>query len=523
MAGNEHTLCAANSLNAAPAPRSKALARAFLPATLLGFALVLALNGATVVDAWKLMPDNCYYMELARSLAAGEGYRYQGEPHTCFPPGWPLLLAIGMKAGLVSWWALRAVAAALAVLAAGAASIVALPRLGRWGALAAAVLFGASPHLIVLGPLLYSDVAYTLWSLLALMGLSRLERSAEPKLLTAGLAGACSSLAMLTRTVGAGLGVAGVIVLGLRVLRAREGRKRWVAALAIYVGVAFVPVAAWGVRSALVSPAGERTNRGVWMFADPYDFAAGRVDTAGLLERLGARALAEASHLGQVLCGAACPMEATTVVLLVLAVLVVPLTLKRFLRSSDVLGCYAILYFLTYSLWPFNEGTRFMLPLAPIVWTLVLETALSLPLPRRLVRALLSVAVLIVLGVSLAGSARVLPGVRSTGSPLGDGRIAESGALQVGLYLRDKTPPQATFMTFPGTVEVEISGRKLIAADTTADAEVLYLQACRADYIVARDSPRYSQAVLLAMLRAHPEHFELVASLGDRFVFRRRT
>ncbi len=38
-------------------------------------------------------PDEAAYLELARSLAAGDGYQFWGSPTAIWPPGWPLTLA----------------------------------------------------------------------------------------------------------------------------------------------------------------------------------------------------------------------------------------------------------------------------------------------------------------------------------------------------------------------------------------------------------------------------------------------
>lgn len=45
---------------------------------------------------WTRGGDSEFYLAAARSLARGEGYRYNGQPVGLVPPGWPLLLAGGM-------------------------------------------------------------------------------------------------------------------------------------------------------------------------------------------------------------------------------------------------------------------------------------------------------------------------------------------------------------------------------------------------------------------------------------------
>ncbi|MDX1681615.1 MAG: hypothetical protein R3336_00715, partial [Phycisphaeraceae bacterium] len=43
---------------------------------------------------WRIGPDSAHYVEVARSLAAGEGYRYQGTPEGLLWPGLPWLMAV---------------------------------------------------------------------------------------------------------------------------------------------------------------------------------------------------------------------------------------------------------------------------------------------------------------------------------------------------------------------------------------------------------------------------------------------
>ena len=46
---------------------------------------------------WVRGGDSELYLAMARHLARGEGYRYNGQPVSLVPPGWPLLLAGGMS------------------------------------------------------------------------------------------------------------------------------------------------------------------------------------------------------------------------------------------------------------------------------------------------------------------------------------------------------------------------------------------------------------------------------------------
>jgi len=56
-----------------------------------GVIAVLYLGGVT--NLWRPGPDSALYMSLGRSLARGEGYVFNGQPHAHVAPGLPLILA----------------------------------------------------------------------------------------------------------------------------------------------------------------------------------------------------------------------------------------------------------------------------------------------------------------------------------------------------------------------------------------------------------------------------------------------
>lgn len=71
-------------------------ARALLAGCLLAFAaLACSIPGR---DVWTIDPDAAAYVGLARSIAVGDGYTLDGVPHAKFPPGFPLLLSLGIGA-----------------------------------------------------------------------------------------------------------------------------------------------------------------------------------------------------------------------------------------------------------------------------------------------------------------------------------------------------------------------------------------------------------------------------------------
>src|SRR5689334_6782952 len=66
----------------------------------LGWILAAALFVAYALlqnPYWVRHGDSEAFMSIARSLARGEGFRFNGQPVSTFPPGWPVVLAGAFK------------------------------------------------------------------------------------------------------------------------------------------------------------------------------------------------------------------------------------------------------------------------------------------------------------------------------------------------------------------------------------------------------------------------------------------
>ena len=61
------------------------------------FGLIAVIYLAGFNGQWHVGADSALYVSLGRNLATGEGYTYQGEPHTWVEPGLPLLIAASFK------------------------------------------------------------------------------------------------------------------------------------------------------------------------------------------------------------------------------------------------------------------------------------------------------------------------------------------------------------------------------------------------------------------------------------------
>ena len=177
--------------------------------------------------------DEGYYLLLARSLRAGQGFALNGLPHVALSPLQPVLVALISAAGVPDLWASR-------LLAAVCGSLLVLPvaALGRRAggprvALAAAAFTAASPALMSFVPFfpgeswnLYfgSEPLFLLLAFGAVAAAARAEEGNWRWWLATGLLAGASYLA---RAEGAVLAGTLLVVLALGLALRRRGTAAW--------------------------------------------------------------------------------------------------------------------------------------------------------------------------------------------------------------------------------------------------------------------------------------------------------
>jgi hypothetical protein len=209
------------------------------------------------VHPWyDLTADGSIYIVTGRSLAAGEGYRYLGEPFQVRPPGFPLLIAPFVRGLENGSFAINFFVACF-----GAAGVLLLfcharPRLGFILALLVAAAIWLNPNYQRLSTQVMSDVPGTTLLLLCLL----LERwaSAKPSRQREVVLGAAIGLSAWVRMTAILLVPA---IFFSRLLRARPpgvptDTRGWTAAragehLLVFAGVALLVLAPWPIRNHL--------------------------------------------------------------------------------------------------------------------------------------------------------------------------------------------------------------------------------------------------------------------------------
>ena len=252
-----------------------------------------------LVHPWyDLTVDGSIFIVTARSLAAGEGYRYLGEPFQVRPPGFPLLIVPfvgGLKHG---FFAINFFVACF-----GAAGVLLLywharPRLGFGLALLTAAAVWLNPNYQRLSTQVMSDVPGTTLLLLCLL----VERWASARTswrreIVLGLSIGLSAYVRMSAIL-----LVPAILLSRLLRRGAPGPQAWTASLAVrrlllFGGVAALTLLPWTIRNHLhpaPSPA-EQTllySYGVanW-HADPADPASPLLPWSAILERIPLRTL----------------------------------------------------------------------------------------------------------------------------------------------------------------------------------------------------------------------------------------
>jgi hypothetical protein len=186
---------------------------------------------------WTPGNDSELYLTLARNLAAGRGYVFNGQPFGHYPPGWPALLALVMSVSR-SFWVLNALAKAL-LLGAAAFCYLAMLRFTTPRRAAVCVFLSATLWFwFRFSYVLYSESLFLfLTSLGLLLALQVSEGRTQPWRIGA-LAVVCAAMAT-TRWLG-------LVAAGVMALTAVSGRarplpgRRWLAFASVVVAAGCV-------------------------------------------------------------------------------------------------------------------------------------------------------------------------------------------------------------------------------------------------------------------------------------------
>ena len=168
--------------------------------------LVLVCFLLLINNSWKASPDSALYLELGESIAHGAGYRFNGEEHTYVPPGFPLLVSLGVKVFGKSFLVYRVMMSLLGITTGFIGYVLIFKLLGRDTAFLIGGLFALNNTLLLNSSYITSDVLFTMVGLLSLLVVGSLRvESLDIKVLV--LAGLLTGAPALVRVNGWGLPV----------------------------------------------------------------------------------------------------------------------------------------------------------------------------------------------------------------------------------------------------------------------------------------------------------------------------
>ncbi|MCC7134227.1 MAG: hypothetical protein IT352_16330 [Gemmatimonadales bacterium] len=400
-----------------------------------------------------LTGDPTYYIGLARSLAAGRGYTFNGETITVYPPGLSALLA-----PVVAWFDPDVFASQLAIaMFSPLALLAAVALAGRHDRrlrvpVAMAMAFSYPVfELATVG--VRTDLPYLALSIgaLAVVGGARPSATGGQALAT----GALVALAVLFRTAGIALAMAMVAALVHRRAAGRpiEGFDRGLMVGGIVGLATYLAWAAWATAQ------GGESYFQYLLLADPLQPDRGLADPLTLIARMETNLRIHLSSLAALATNLPwlAPTWSSPFVVGVGTILAVG-TWVEWRKPDPTLAWYVVAYAALLLLWPFREGTRFLVPIFPVAilvgWqgAVALHRRLQAAPSRRAIwlgLAALAWAVLaggeavarpsrqLILFAAMWGAAATLalPAVRTGIGTVIRGRAAAVGALVLVVYV----------------------------------------------------------------------------------------
>lgn len=459
--------------------------------------------------------DTSTYFGLAESLRTAHRYWFDFEPHRAYPPGYPLLLA-GMMS-LVGDDFSALVRLSVPIYFVGLLATYWLLRLQRGAIIAATVvvlcaLCGDAYFWATVG--LHSDIPYFTVSMLALLFLIVGERATRrwPRLLSRALAPALLAYLVLLRSIGVTL-VGGVMLwMCLPLLRTRgrdvhESLRR----AARWWPTVLVPAAALIAWSAWTKSQVSVRNTGDFMDSyaqqilkqDPHQLASPRVSLTDIPVR--------AFRIGELRAANAVRMVLNTppvylrwyspIVLVFMSVVICGFV-SVFREGPSVVETYLIAYVVLLLLYPFDEGSRYLLPLLPF---LIFYGSTGITAAAALVRRLvgdrggwmsalgsdrLRAAALVFLFVAIAagGFVRIALLARVNLRP-DTAAFTNAATVQAAEWLRTNTTPTDVLMDDQWAILHRLTNRKTLRLPLMVDADSIAnrIAAERVAYVVILD------------------------------------
>jgi hypothetical protein len=365
---------------------------------------------------WKVDPDSTRYLSMARSLAAGGPMLREGQHQWYYAPLYPVWIAPAFLTGSRPFLAISA----LNVLTAWAMVVGTYQWFGRYsrrGAGFAAALVGIN---VGLWDVCREPRSETLFSALLIWAAVFLARAADrPSRRRFGVdvavGGVLLVAACLTRQVGMFLAVGFALTMLVRWWSGRCSAARAIMAGGMLLMAAAVTVGALVIhdRAARLSDRQPGADTYVDQYRQPDASLAGQLaegfrrQTADVGRLLMPGMWGAFAHRGQWL-------NVTTIAYLLFTVPIVLGWWRLARRTGDPLLWTAPFYAAMFTVWPFDQGTRFNVPMLPVLWAAAWSALHRWPRRRGTVLAVgLALHLLVGVGYLIRDRAIVERGSRS--------------------------------------------------------------------------------------------------------------
>ena len=326
--------------------------------------------------------DPAAYAGVAASIIAGDGYWFNGRPHTLYPPGYPVLLVPVSWLSGDNYAALSAYTAVLAAIAVGAVAWYSRERLATHRWVPVLMVAFSAPYLAHAASGVASEAPYTAVSVAFLACIERLSRAEDRRVRPAVLLSAALLLVatMAIRGVGLALFAAAGLTLVTRSVNARRNGTASRALDRVLLGAMAmaVPYAiGWAVwtstaRTPLYEGEYADTYGAQFRMVDPHEPDLGVASPSDIVARIPAGLVSQTTHAAELLTNAGwlLPVWYSVPMLLVLVGALLGIV-REVQRPNPTMGWYVLSYAGLLVIWPFESVQRFLLPVFPLVAILV--------------------------------------------------------------------------------------------------------------------------------------------------------
>ncbi len=347
---------------------------------------------------WQPTPDAACYLSIARHMSEGRLALFD-TPHLKYAPGYPAIIAPAFWVSPRPFLAISLIHFALAVSVLGAV-LVWFRRLTGPAALLLTAFVMVNVGLWAIYRRTLSELAFMaglMWSVHALHAAATSQTFRRTALWTA-----VSVLLLIftcyVRQVGVFLLCGLTVTLGVRAIRREESWRRAVAltaAVSCPVVVALLGLIVWDQQMSAVAGQNAKSYH-EYMVADGMTPAAQIVEGVRLRLSEFGRLLIPGMHKAYARPGEW--FDVNTIVYAVLAAFLAGCWWKQTWRSNDILLWTIPIYVAFFATWPFDQGTRYMVPILPVL-VLCLWSALGrLQWRRQIVIGLVAVHAAVSIG-----------------------------------------------------------------------------------------------------------------------------